>query len=246
MRIDLNADLGEGWGDDADLLEVVTSASVACGGHAGDRASMHAACDAARRRRVRIGAHPSYEDRANFGRSRVDISADELGRLVVRQLRALATEAVRVGTRISFVKPHGALYNAVASDPVQAEAVVRAVASFAPGLPILGLPGSHLLRLAPAAGLRPVAEGFADRAYAPDGTLAPRGTEGGVLTAQDQVVERAVLMATEGRVRAMDGSFITVAIDSICLHGDTAGAVDLARAVRVALGEAGVEVAAFA
>ncbi len=244
--MDLNADLGEGCGDDAAMLQVVTSASIASGGHAGDRASMHAACDAARRSRVRIGAHPSYEDRANFGRVSMDVASDEVGRLVLRQLRALATEAVRVGAHISFVKPHGALYHAVASDDGTAEAVVRAVADFAPALPVLGLPGSEFLRRAEVAGLRPVAEGFADRAYTADGSLVPRSSARSVLTDVEEVTAQAVLMATQRRVRTIDGTHVPVNVDSICLHGDTPGAVALARAVRAALEFAGVEVAAFA
>ncbi|MGO1385839.1 MAG: LamB/YcsF family protein [Arachnia sp.] len=246
MRIDLNADLGEGCGEDAAMLEVVTSASVASGGHTGDRASMHLACDTARRGRVRIGAHPSYEDRVNFGRVSMDIASDELGRLVLRQLRGLAAEAVRVGSRISYLKPHGALYHDVAANIGVAESVVKAVANFAPGLPVLGLPGSHFLRLASESGLRPMAEGFADRAYAADGSLIPRSVSGSVLTDTQRVVRQAVLMATKKQVRAMDGSIIPVEVHSICLHGDTPGAVDLARAVRTALEEAGVRVAAFA
>lgn len=245
MHIDLNADLGEGCGDDAAMLEVVTSASIACGGHAGDRASMHAACDAARRRKVRIGAHPSYEDREHFGRLDMGVATDEVGRLVVRQMRALATEAVRVGTRIAYVKPHGALYHAVAEDAVIAGAFVHAVAQFAPELPLLGAPQSHVLRLAADAGLRPVAEGFADRAYLPDGRLAPRNLEGAVLHDEAEVAHRAVLMATEGLVLAVDGSPIHLAVDSICLHGDTPGAAAMSRAVRAALDAAGVEVRAF-
>ncbi len=245
MRVDLNADLGEGCGDDAAMLEVVSSASVASGGHAGDRATMHAVCDAARRHGVRIGAHPSYEDRVNFGRAAVDAAPDEVRRLVVRQLRALAVEAARVGSRVSYVKPHGALYHAVASDVMTAGAVVEAVAAFAPGLPVLGLPGSRFLHCASEVGLAPVSEGFADRMYNADGSLVARDVEGSVLSAPGQVVAQAVLMATRGQVRAVDGSLIAVRVDSICLHGDTPGAVGLARAVRAGLESAGVEVVAF-
>lgn len=246
MHIDLNADLGEGCGDDAAMLEVVTSASIACGGHTGDRASMHTACDAARRRKVRIGAHPSYEDREHFGRHVTDVASDEVRRLVVRQMRALAAEAVRVGSRIAYVKPHGALYHAVAEDAVTAGAFVHAVAQFAPGLPVLGAPESHVLRLAADAGLRPVAEGFADRSYLPNGRLAPRSMAGAVLHDEAEVARRAVLIATEGVVFAVDGSPIPLIVDSICLHGDTPGAATIARSVRTALDAAGVEVRAFA
>lgn len=246
MRIDLNADLGEGCGDDSAMLELVTSASIASGGHAGDRHTMHAACDGARRAHVRIGAHPSYEDPANFGRAVLNVAPDEVGRMVLRQIRALAMQAVAVGTRLSHVKPHGALYHAVTTDVATAEAVVKAVAGFAPGLPVLGLPGSHFLRLAADAGLRPVAEGFVDRAYNVDGSLVARLVDGAVLTRTEQVVAQAVLMATEARVTAIDGSSVPVAVDSLCLHGDTPGAVGLARSVRAALEAAGVEIAAFA
>ncbi len=245
MRIDLNADLGEGNGDDAGLLEVVSSASVACGGHAGNRASMYSTSEAARRRRVRIGAHPSYEDRPNFGRLALDVSPAELERQVVRQLRALAMEAVRVGSSISFVKPHGALYHAMLANPGHAEAVVGAVAQWAPAMPVLGPPSSLFLRLAAEAGLRPVAEGFADRAYTRNGTLVPRSQEGAVLQDVDAVVEQAVLMATERRVRTVDGEIIELDVASICLHGDTSGSVLLARAVRVALEAADVAVVPF-
>lgn len=246
MRIDLNADLGEGFGDDTAMLTLVTSASIASGGHTGDRFTMHAACDAARRGHVRIGAHPSYEDRTNFGRVGLNVAPDEVARLVVRQLRALAMETVRVGARISYVKPHGALYHAVTSDRGTAAAVVKAVAGFAPGLPVLGLPGSVFLQLAAEAGLRSVAEGFADRVYTANGRLVPRTFAGSVLTDVDSIVAQAILMATEGRVRATDGSTIPLPVASICLHGDTPGALGMARAVRSALESAGVEVAAFA
>lgn len=246
MDMDLNADLGEGCADDAALLEVVSSASVACGGHAGDRFTMHATCDAARRRRVSIGAHPSYEDHDNFGRLSVEVSPDELSRLVIRQLRALATEAVRVGSRISYVKPHGALYHDVCSQPATAEAFLAAVSSFAPGLPVLGLPGSHLLRLAPECGLQPTAEGFADRGYLADGTLAPRSAPGAVLTDPELVAEQALSLATNAQVRCIDGTTIDMRVESICLHGDTPGAVRLAGAVRSALETSGIRLRAFA
>ncbi|MDO5736868.1 MAG: 5-oxoprolinase subunit PxpA [Propionibacteriaceae bacterium] len=246
MHIDLNADLGEGCGDDAAMLDVVSSANVACGGHAGDRVSMLATSDLARRRRVRIGAHPSYEDRANFGRLALAVESAELERQMIRQLRSLANEAVRVGSRISYVKPHGALYHAVASDAAHASAVVAAISKWSPGLPVLGAPQSLFLRLAAEAGLPTVAEGFADRAYDPSGALVPRARAGAVLHDVDQVVEQAVLMATERRVRTIDGTVVDMGIDSICLHGDTVGAVRLATAVRRGLEAAGVRVVAFA
>lgn len=246
MRIDLNADVGEGCGDDAAMLAVVSSASIACGGHAGDRFSMQATSAAARRHHVRIGAHPSYEDRRHFGRVATNVTPAELERQVVQQLRALAMETVRIGSTISYVKPHGALYHAVVSDRGHAEALVSAVAHWAPALPVLGPPRSLFLRLAQEAGLRPVAEGFADRAYAPDGTLVPRSVPGAVLHGVDAVVEQALMMATQRRVRTVDGTVVEVDVSSICLHGDTPGSVQLARAVRTALEAADVQVVPFA
>ncbi|RMB59002.1 LamB/YcsF family protein [Tessaracoccus antarcticus] len=246
MRIDLNADLGEGCGDDDAMLAVVSSGSVACGGHAGDSDSMHTTSAAARRRRVRVGAHPSYEDRLNFGRVALHVAPADLERQVLGQLRMLSTATQQVGIPVVYAKPHGALYHAVMTDPAHAAAVVRAVAQFAPGLPVLGPPHSLFLRLAQDAGLHPVAEGFADRAYRPDGTLVPRTAAGAVLRDTAQVVAQALMIATERRVVAVDGSVVEVSVESICLHGDTPGAVHLATAVRAALLASGVDVVPFA
>ncbi|WP_375485341.1 LamB/YcsF family protein [uncultured Jatrophihabitans sp.] len=251
MPIDLNADLGEGFGvwrlgDDEALLDVVTSANVACGFHAGDPVTMRRVCAAAAGRGVAIGAQVGYRDLAGFGRRRLDIAADELSADVLYQLGALDACAVAGGSRVRYVKPHGALYNTAADDPGQAAAVVEAVAAYDDTLPVLGLPGSALADAAGAAGVPFVAEAFADRGYLATGRLAPRGTDGAVLTDVPAVVERALGLAVDGRVTALDGAPVEVAPASLCLHGDTPGAVDLARAVRTALSDAGVALAPFA
>ena len=250
-RIDLNADLGEGFGvwrlgDDDALLEVVTSANVACGFHAGDPVTMRRVCGAAVASGVALGAQVSYRDLAGFGRRFVDVAPDELAADVLYQLAALDGIARTAGGRVSYVKPHGALYNAVVHHEAQARAVVDAVAGYDPGLALLGLPGSALLRAAAAAGLRTVGEGFADRGYTAEGALVPRGTAGALVHEPAAVVERVLRMATEGVVLAVDGSQVQVGVASICVHGDTPGAVQLARSVRAGLEAAGVVLSPFA
>ncbi|MFE7099887.1 LamB/YcsF family protein [Streptomyces erythrochromogenes] len=253
--IDLNADLGEGYGrwtltDDEALLSVVTSANVACGFHAGDPSIMRRVCELAAERGVRIGAQVSYRDLAGFGRRAMDVPPGELADEVAYQIGALEVFARAAGSRVSYVKPHGALYNRTVHDAAQAAAVVAGVrlaagAGTTGGLPVLGLPGSLLLAAAAEAGLAPVPEAFADRAYTPAGRLVPRGEPGAVLHDPDAVVARAVGMAAGGTVEAADGSAVPVAARSLCLHGDTPGAAGLALRVRKALGAAGVRVEAF-
>ncbi len=237
--MDLNADLGEGFGawrmaDDDRLLDIVTSANVACGFHAGDPSTMRRVCAGAAARGVAIGAQVGYRDLAGFGRRRIDYATDELRDDLLYQIGALDAFARAAGTRVGYVKPHGALYNTAVHDVDQATAVVAAAAAVDRSMPVLGLPGSALLRLAGDAGLRPVAEGFADRRYRPDGTLAPRSEPGALLTRADEVVGQALRLAGTGQVA------------SLCLHGDTPGAVELARAVRAALLDAGVTLEPFA
>ncbi|CAM5599560.1 UPF0271 protein [Streptomyces tanashiensis] len=251
VPIDLNADLGEGFGrwtltDDEQLLSVVTSANVACGFHAGDAATMRRVCELAAARGVRIGAQVSYRDLAGFGRRAMDVPAAELAAEVAYQIGALEVFARAAGSRVSYVKPHGALYNRVVRDAEQAAAVVDGVLLADRTLPVLGLPGSRLHEAAAAAGLPVVAEAFGDRAYRADGSLLPRGQEGAVVTDPDEVVERAVSMARFGIVTAHCGSSVTVRARSLCLHGDTPGAVGLARRVRAQLEASGVRVEAFA
>jgi UPF0271 protein len=249
--IDLNADLGEGFGvwrlgDDEALLGLVTSANVACGFHAGDPSTMRRVCERAAAGGVAIGAQVSYRDLAGFGRRFIDVDPGELADDVLYQLAALDGIARAGGSRASYVKPHGALYNAVVGHEAQARAVVAAVAAYDRGLPVLGLPGSALLRAAESAGLRTVREGFADRGYTPGGTLVPRREPGALVRDPAEVAERAVRMALGGEVLAVDGTRVPVAIESVCVHGDTPGAVDLARAVRGALEAAGLTPTAFA
>jgi UPF0271 protein len=249
--VDLNADLGEGFGiwrlgeDDA-LLGLVTSANVACGFHAGDPSTMRRVCERAVEGGVAIGAQVSYRDLTGFGRRFIDVDPEELADDVLYQLAALDGVARASGGRVSYVKPHGALYNAVVGHESQAQAVVDAVARFDPSMPVLGLPGSALLRAAEQAGLRPVREGFADRGYTAEGTLVSRREPGALVHDPDAVVGRAVRMVAEGVVVAVDGSEVQVAVESVCVHGDTPGAVDLARAVRKALADAGLTLAPFA
>jgi UPF0271 protein len=238
--VDLNADLGEGFGawrlgDDDALLDVVTSANVACGFHAGDPSTMRRVCAAAAERGVAIGAQVGYRDLAGFGRRRIDYDVDELRDDLLYQIGALDAFARLAGSRVSYVKPHGALYNTAVHEEGQAGAIVAAVAAFDRSLPVLGLPGSTLLRLAAGTGLRGVEEGFADRRYRRDGTLTPRREPGALLTGADEVVAQALRLATG-----------TARVASLCLHGDTPGAVTLARAVRAALEGEGVELAPFA
>jgi 5-oxoprolinase (ATP-hydrolysing) subunit A len=249
--IDLNADLGEGFGiwrlgDDDALLEVVTSANVACGFHAGDPSTMRRVCAHAVAGGVSIGAQVSYRDLAGFGRRFIDVAPAELTDDVLYQLAALDGIARAEGGAVRYLKPHGALYNAAVHHEGQARAVVDAVVAYDRTLPVLGLPGSALLREADAAGLRTVPEGFADRGYTPEGTLVPRRSPGALVSDPDLVAERAVRMAVEGVVLAVDGTAVDLTVESVCVHGDTPGAVELARRVRAALTDAGLTTAAFA
>jgi len=248
--MDLNADLGEGFGawrlaDDEALLDIVTSANVACGFHAGDPPTMRRVCTIAVAQGVAIGAQVGYRDLAGFGRRRIDYDPDELRDDVLYQIAALDGFARLAGDRVRYVKPHGALYNVAASDEVQAGAVVAAVRSYDPALPVLGLPGSVLLRLAGEAGLCGVPEGFPDRGYLPSGGLVPRTGPGALVTDPELVARRAVRMAVHGTVLAVDGSEVSGRVESLCVHGDTAGAVELARAVRAAVASAGVPLEPF-
>jgi UPF0271 protein len=248
--MDLNADLGEGFGvwrsgDDEALLDIVTSANVACGFHAGDPATMRRVCMAAAERGVVVGAQVGYRDLFGFGRRRIEYAYAELRDEVIYQMAALDGFCRVVGTRVRYVKPHGALYNTASVDQTQAAAVVAAVTEYDRGLAVLCLPGSVLGELAAEAGLRVVREGFADRGYLPSGALVPRAVPGALVTAVDVVADRAVRMAVAGEVVAVDGSVVPCQVESICLHGDTPGAVDLARRVRLALANSGVPTAAF-
>jgi 5-oxoprolinase (ATP-hydrolysing) subunit A len=248
--IDLNSDLGEGFGawtlgDDEALLEVVTSANVACGFHAGDPDILRRVCGRAAERGVAIGAHVGYRDLAGFGRRAIDVEAGTLTNDVIYQIGALDGFARVAGSRISYVKPHGALYNTVVDDEVQAAAVVEAVRLYGGSLAVMGLPGSALLTLAGRAGLRTVTEAFADRGYTPQGTLVPRSRPGALLHDPHEVAGRMIRMVTTGQVRATDGTDVDLTADSICVHGDSPGALEMALAVRQALTAAGVDIRPF-
>jgi UPF0271 protein len=251
VPVDLNSDVGESYGrwelgDDAALLPLVTSANVACGFHAGDPTTLRRTCAHAAALGVAVGAQVGYPDLAGFGRRFLDMAPDELTDAVLYQVGALDALARVEGTRVSYVKPHGALYNAVVDHEEQAAAVVDALRLLDPGLPVLGLPGSALLRAAAGAGLRAVPEVFADRGYTPQGALVPRRQPGAVLHDPAEVATRVVRMVVDGEVVAVDGSVVAVRAGSVCVHGDSPGAVEMARAVRAALAGAGVEVRAFA
>jgi UPF0271 protein len=229
---------------------VVSSASVACGFHAGDPLTMLACCRTAAERGVAIGAHVGYRDLAGFGRRAMDIPAGDLYGDVLYQLSALAGIAASVGTAVAYVKPHGALYNRIVTDDVQAAAVADAVRDFGGALPLLGLTGSSISVAAQERGLRFVSEAFVDRGYRADGSLVPRSQPGAVLGSAAQgglgdVVRRAITMVTNGTVVTDQGSTIPVRFDSLCVHGDTAGSLAMARAVRVGLEEADIRIEAF-
>lgn len=248
--IDLNSDVGESFGnwtfgDDARIIESVSSVNVACGFHAGDPTGIRTTCAAAAAAGVAVGAHPGYRDLAGFGRRFLDVDPVELTDEVVYQIGALQALALAAGTAVRYVKPHGALYNTIAVHEGQARAVVRAVREIDDTLPLLVLPNTVIEAEARSAGLRTVVEAFADRAYMPDGALVPRREPGSVLNSEADVVEHVLRMAADGEVVAIDGSRIRIAAESICVHGDTRGAVAMAAAVRHALVSAGVTVGAF-
>jgi UPF0271 protein len=251
MHIDLNSDLGESFGrwrlgDDAALMASITSANIACGFHAGDPSVMRRTIALAKQHGVAVGAHPGFPDLVGFGRREMQASAGEVEDFVLYQVAALAGIAAAEGVRLQHVKAHGALYNQAARDRALADAIARAVAACDPSLILMGLPNSELLRAGEAAGLRVAAEIFADRAYEPDGSLASRRTPGAVIHESSEVAARAVRMVCEQTVVATDGSVIRLPAHTLCLHGDTPGAGDLARTIRAALEAAGVRVAPLA
>lgn len=248
--IDLNSDLGEGFGrwtlgPDDELLELITSANVACGFHAGDPTIIRRVCEVAADRGVRVGAQVSYRDLAGFGRRSMDVPPLELRDEVLYQLAALDGICRVVGTSVTYVKPHGALYNRCFHDDGQAAAVVAAVREFNPELHLLGQPGSALHRAGREVGLTAVNEAFADRAYSSDGSLVPRSQPGSVIHDPEVVVRRVIQLATQGTVEAVDGSVLTVDAASVCVHSDTPGAADLARAIRHGLQAAGITATPF-
>lgn len=248
--IDLNADLGEGFGvwrlgDDDAMLGIVTSANVACGFHAGDPAGLMRVCRSAAGRGVRIGAQVSYRDLAGFGRRFIDVAAEDLIADVVYQIGALQAIAHAAGSSVAYVKPHGALYNTIVTHTEQAAAVAEAVRLVDAGLPVLGMAGSAFFDEAARRGLRTVAEAFADRAYRPDGRLVSRREQGAVLHDPGEIADRVATMVIAGQVTATDGTRLALKTESVCVHGDSPGAVQIAAAVRGRLEASGVEVGAF-
>ena len=251
LTVDLNSDLGESFGPwtmghDGALMPSITSANIACGFHAGDPSVMRQTIRLAKQHGVAVGAHPGFADLVGFGRREMSLSPSELEDLVLYQLAAIAGVAATEGVRLQHVKAHGALYNMAARDAALARPIARAVAMFDPALILFGLPNSALLREGESAGLRVAAEVFADRTYEADGSLTSRRVPGSVIQDPAQVVARAVDMIATGQVTATDGGVVSLRADTICLHGDTPGAADLARQVRAALEAADIRVAAIA
>jgi 5-oxoprolinase (ATP-hydrolysing) subunit A len=250
MRIDLNSDLGESFGpwpmgQDEALMASISSANVACGFHAGDPGAMRATIALAREKGVAIGAHPGFPDLVGFGRRELKATPQEVEDLVLYQVAALAGMAAAQGVTLQHVKAHGALYNMACRDRTLADAIAKAVASIDRSLILFGLPGSDLLRAGQAAGLRVAAEVFADRSYDPDGSLTSRQKPGSVIHDTAKVVARAVTMARDKQVVAVDGSTIALQADTMCLHGDTPGAAALAKEIRRGLEAAGLRIAAL-
>lgn len=241
LHVDLNADLGEGAPDDAELLALVSSANIACGWHAGDARLMQRTVNAALERGVAIGAHPSYPDRDNFGRSEMQLAPADVRADLIYQIGALDALVRAEGGRLNHVKPHGALYNQAARDPALADAIATAVLDVDPALALYGLAGSELLRAAERAGLRAVAEVFADRGYRADGSLVPRSQPGAFVDDVDQAVARTLRMVREGVVVAVSGETVALQAQTICLHGDGPHALAFARAIHAALNDAGVQ-----
>lgn len=237
--IDLNCDLGEGGGFDRELMPLVSSANIACGGHSGDDEMMQATIALAETNRVVVGAHPGFEDREHFGRRELALASEEIEQLVIRQVNAL-----RRFTAIAHVKPHGALYNLAARDPRVADAIARAVKAVDPTLLLFALCGSELARAGRARGLRVVEEAFADRAYRSDGSLTPRSERDAVISDPEAAAAQALSIAREGFVILRDGTRVAIAAETICLHGDTAGAVAFARRIRQTLAQAEIGVEA--
>jgi UPF0271 protein len=242
-RLDLNADLGEGSGADDELLHIVSSASIACGGHAGDEVSMRIALRTAMARGVTIGAHPGFADPEHFGRRRLMLPPEELDAQVRGQVSRLLALAEEEGATVRYVKLHGALANMAAEEPTVAMVAFAAVVGLAPGLGVLAIDSSAQVEVADAIGFPLVREAYADRGYRPDGLLVPRNAPGAVLHDAAEVADRAVRLAKFGEIETVDGAVLTTGAKSLCIHGDTPEAVAMARAIRTALGKAGIAVA---
>ncbi|OUM01814.1 5-oxoprolinase subunit PxpA [Variovorax sp. JS1663] len=244
MRIDLNADLGEGCDNDEALLQLVSSANIACGWHAGDAKTMRQCVRWALENGVAIGAHPSWPDRENFGRSEMRLPPEEVIAGMLYQVGALAAIVKAEGGALAHVKPHGALYNQAVKDPVLAEALCEAVRRFDPGLRFFGLAGSGMIDAARRAGLTPVEEVFADRGYMPDGSLVPRSRPEALIEDEAQALAQTLSLVRDHQVRAIDGTVVEVNAQTVCLHGDGAHALAFARRIRERLTGEGIAIAA--
>ena len=250
MKMDLNSDLGESFGawtmgDDAAMLDIVSSANVACGFHAGDAAGILSTLKAAKARNVVVGAHVAYRDLAGFGRRNMDVASSDLVADVIYQIGALQGLAQAAGTTVKYVKPHGALYNTIAQDKRQAMDVITAMKAIDPSLVLMALAGAPLIGWARDAGLTVVAEAFADRGYTPQGALVSRREPGAVLHDEQLIAQRMLTLVREGVIEAVDGSMVRVEADSICVHGDSPGAVAIARIIRQRFEQEGVKIASF-
>ena len=250
MKMDLNSDLGESFGawtmgDDAAMLDIVSSANVACGFHAGDAAGILSTLKAAKARNVVVGAHVAYRDLAGFGRRNMDVASSDLVADVIYQIGALQGLAQAAGTTVKYVKPHGALYNTIAQDKRQAMDVITAMKAIDPSLVLMALAGAPLIGWARDAGLTVVAEAFADRGYTPQGALVSRREPGAVLHDEQLIAQRMLTLVREGVIEAVDGSMVRVEADSICVHGDSPGAVAIARNIRQRFEQEGVKIASF-
>jgi 5-oxoprolinase (ATP-hydrolysing) subunit A len=246
MRMDLNADVGEECGDDAALIPLLTSANVCCGVHAGGPETMRRTVDLCLRHGVRLGAHVSYPDREHFGRRELELPPAEISASVTAQLQALSAIARAAGTELRYLKAHGALYNRMARDAVVADAVIAALDAFGPKVPLLTLPGCVAMQRAEAAGVIAVGEAFADRGYQDDGQLQPRGMPGALLEDVGEVSSRALAWVRGGLMQSVSGKAFELQARSLCVHGDTLGAVAMAAVLRTVLVDAGVELKAFA
>lgn len=243
MDIDLNADLGEGAGHDEALLQLVSSANIACGWHAGDASTMRECVRWALLHGVAIGAHPSFPDRENFGRTAMQLPPAQVIDNLLYQLGALAAIVRAEGGTLAHVKPHGMLYNQAVKEPELAAALCEAVRQFDPALKFFGLAGSAMIAAAAQAGLTPVEEVFADRGYMPDGSLVPRGQPGALIEDEAQALAQTLSLVREHRVRAIDGSTVALRAQSVCLHGDGAHALAFARRIRERLTAEGIRIA---
>jgi 5-oxoprolinase (ATP-hydrolysing) subunit A len=242
MTIDLNADLGEGLSTDAELMPFISSANIACGYHAGDRDTMRKTVDLCLEHGVAIGAHPSFDDRPNFGRTEIQLSSDKIKELIMRQIYLLHKVCNEAGVILGHIKPHGALYNMSAREVSIARVIAETVFAFNPNLKLFGLSGSHSIAEGVMAGLTTVAEVFADRTYQPDGSLTPRSQPHALITDPEQALEQAVMLAMENRVMATNGEYIPVQAETICLHGDGPHAVSFARIIHQTFCERGINI----